>query len=153
MVKRGLRAGCPGAIITPLSRGSVWGAVELARSLTPSSPALTHGEGATGIAADVAIPSLEQLVASPTEQRNKRSLKLDTMPLSEAVEMMLDEDARVPRALLAERTDIVWIVKRIIAAFTNEARKVQPSVTMYPAMPKPSPATTMTRDHRLLRKR
>jgi len=36
MVKLGLRAGWPGALVAPLSRPSVWGAVELARSLTLS---------------------------------------------------------------------------------------------------------------------
>lgn len=121
LVKKGLRAGCPGAVMTPLSRGSVWGAVELARRLSPTSPALTQRKPVPA-AAELMIPSLEQLASSPTEQRNPRSGKLDTMPLAEAVSLMLDEDSRVPWALLEERADIVWVVEKIIAAFKAGGR-------------------------------
>ena len=122
LVKKGLRAGCPGAVMTPLSRGSVWGAVELARGLAPSFPALTHRKPAPAAAAGLIIPALEQLASSPTEQRNPRSGKLDTMRLADAVSLMLDEDARVPWALLEEREDIVWVVEKIIAAFKAGGR-------------------------------
>lgn len=36
--------------------------------------------------------------------------------------MMLKEDASVPKALLAERADIVWVVQKIIAAFRAGGR-------------------------------
>lgn len=123
MVKKGLSKGCPGSIMTPLSRSSVWGAVELARGLSlreTGVPPLLKSP-AKAVPATV-IPALEQLAASPTELRNPRSLKLDTMPLKDAVTMMLHEDAGVPQALLAERADIVWVVQKIIAAFRAGGR-------------------------------
>ena len=126
MVKKGLRAGCPGAIISPLSRSSVWGAVELARTLASESPpSKTRERKAPPVlqtSGTVSIPALSQLADSPTEQRNPRSLRLDTMPLSAAVDLMLSEDALVPDALRAERSDIVWTVGKIIRAFRNGGR-------------------------------
>ncbi len=122
MVQRGLRKGCPGSQVTPLSRASVWGAVELARGLTLSAAVPRRRRKPVAAVPGVVIPELAQLVESPTEQRNKRSEKLDTMPLGDAVTMMLDEDAKVPRALLAERADIVWVVQKIIAAFKAGGR-------------------------------
>ena len=122
LVAKGLRAGCPGAIMTPLSRSSVWGAVELARSLAlPDGQGVVSPQSISPIAETV-IPSLQQLAESPTEQRNPRSRKLDTMPLGDAVSLMLREDASVPGALLAERAGIVWVVQKIIAAFRAGGR-------------------------------
>jgi N-acetylmuramic acid 6-phosphate etherase len=125
MVKKGLRAGCPGAAVTPLSRSSVWGAVELARTrlATATSPAPRAKSGkATQTGGTVGIPALEQLAASPTERRNPRSMLLDTMPLPDAVDLMLTEDAGVPAALMGEREGIVWTVERIIRAFRRGGR-------------------------------
>jgi len=122
MVKKGLRAAWPGAMAAPLSRPGVWGAVALAR-LNAVAPSIAARRTRPAAAApDILIPALDQLVASPTEQRNPRSEKLDTMPLEDAVTLMLREDSRVPRALLAERTDIVWVVEKIIAAFKKGGR-------------------------------
>lgn len=123
MVRRGLRAGCPGAAVTPLSRDSAWGAVELARAFAEESAAVpTRIRPGANVAAPPAIPDLEQLAASPTEQRNPRSVRLDTMPLAGAVDLMLDEDRSVPEALRAERAGIVWTVEKIIRAFRQGGR-------------------------------
>ncbi len=126
IVRKGLRAGCPGATVTSLSRSSVWGAVELARCLAiipvPGPARRLKKPDNSRTPESVDIPALEQLAASPTEQRNPRSSKLDTMPLADAVDLMLSEDARVPPALLAERDDIVWTVEKIIRAFKNDGR-------------------------------
>ncbi len=125
MVKKSLRSCCPGAAVTPLSRNSVWGAVELARALMLREPVIAHRRGKAPVRkkSEAATgPSLEQLASSPTELRNPRSLHLDTMPLSAAVKLMLDEDAGVPAALMAEREGIVWTVERIIRAFRRGGR-------------------------------
>ncbi len=125
MVRRGLRKGCPGAAVTSLSRPSVWGAVELARALLRDGPDSISAKGRklrVRPQESVLIPALEQLVESPTERRNPASVHLDTMPLPDAVEMMLKEDAGVPGALLAEREGIVWTVERIIRAFQQGGR-------------------------------
>ena len=126
MVKKGLRAGCPGAVITPLSRSSVWGAIELARclALVPLPTRARRGKTSRPslTAETLNIPALDQLADSPTEQRNPRSVRLDTMPLAAAVDLMLDEDSRVPDALRAGRADIVWTVDKIIRAFRHGGR-------------------------------
>lgn len=122
------------AAITPVPRPSAWGAVELARSLARQHQ---DGDGKKTAAAtrapssaDTAVPiariaprlpetSLQALAASPTEQRNPRSTKLSSMPLGDAVKLMLDEESRVPAAILRERAAIVAVVEHIIAAFKN----------------------------------
>ncbi len=122
MVKKGLGKAWPGAMAAPLSRPSVWGAVELARRLATAPRSGSTRRKAVPRAKEILIPALDQLAASPTEQRNRRSEKLDTMPLRDAVKLMLDEESRVPRALLAECEDIVWVVEKIIAAFKRGGR-------------------------------
>jgi len=125
MVKKGLRAGCPGAVVTPLSRSGVWGAVELARCLALKEPDKTSKRNRPAVLA-ISEPGpgagLEQLAGSPTEQRNPRSMHLDTMPLPAAIDLMLSEEALVPGALRAESAAIVWTVKRVIRAFQNGGR-------------------------------
>src|SRR6478735_4965096 len=54
---------------------------------------------------------------SPTEQRNPRSLKLDRLSVSAAVELMLSEEAKVTRALLKKKpllTKAVTLVARAL---------------------------------------
>ena len=67
-------------------------------------------------------PSLAALALSPTEARNPRSDRLDSMPLPDAVSLMLEEEAGVPAALLRHRGDIVWVVKKIVASFKGGGR-------------------------------
>ncbi len=115
-VTRRIKARHPAARITPLARPSVHGAVVLAKSLPPrlmaSSPA---GEKAPG----PSIAPLTALMDSPTEKRNPRSLHLDTMPLGEAVDLMLSEESQVPQAIARERPVLVKVVEAIIHAFQN----------------------------------
>jgi N-acetylmuramic acid 6-phosphate etherase len=61
---------------------------------------------------------------SPTEQRNPRSRRLDRMPLGDAVELMLREDAGIPRALRAERKGIERAVRLAVAAFRGGGRLI-----------------------------
>jgi N-acetylmuramic acid 6-phosphate etherase len=68
------------------------------------------------VRASPVIP-LDVLQQSPTERRNPRSATLDTMPLARAVDLMLDEESRVPGAIAAERAAIVKVVRRVIDAF------------------------------------
>ncbi len=104
MVARLLRSHRRGCVVTVLKRESVWGAVELARRArekreTPTSarPARQPQFGFTAV---------ESLKASPTEQRNPRSMNLHRMSLHEAIKLMLDEDATIPGALRRETKSI-----------------------------------------------
>src|SRR5438105_2665552 len=123
------------AIVTPLKRESVWGAVQLARrhfqtgrarvpashdSLsTPRDPAAKPGPSRYG---EPFFPSLESLRLSPTEQRNPRSMNLDRLSIAEAIVLMLSEDERIPPAILAERKKIEQAVKLILRALKRGGR-------------------------------
>ncbi len=114
----------PNAVVAPLERPSAWGAIELARTAAAEaakppgrSRALGHEPVLAGLEP---VFSREVLVDSPTEQRNPRSAALDSMPLPAAVDLMLDEEASVPRSLATERAAIVWTVEQIVRAFKND---------------------------------
>ena len=104
------------AYVTPLARASVWGAVTLAKSLPPRRAV----PGAVRASPESSIAPLTALLDSPTEQRNPRSAKLDTMPLAKAVDLMLDEESKVPHAIGKERAALVKVVEAIIHAFQND---------------------------------
>jgi N-acetylmuramic acid 6-phosphate etherase len=113
------------AIVTPLKRESVWGAVQLAkRQLGVSGFKSQTGRPRISIAQpkDMALPSIESLELSPTEQRNPRSLNLDRASLMESIALMLGEDEKIPRAILAERRKIEQAVKLIVRSFKRGGR-------------------------------
>jgi N-acetylmuramic acid 6-phosphate etherase len=115
-VARHLRELWPGAAIIPLQRESAWGAVELARRLV-----------APVAVAPVKRPprmesSREKPPLSPTEGRHPRSSKLDTMPIANAITLMLTEEASVAKAILAERKSIEQTVRWIAKAFRKGGR-------------------------------
>lgn len=113
-----LLAAWPGATVAPLRRESVWGALELAKQ---------HFGSARDGGADV-VPFVESscvpvsLALSPTEERNPRSLKLDRMPLAEAVLLMIREEARAAPALESIRQEIERAVRMVVACFRRGGR-------------------------------
>jgi len=110
----------PRAVVTPLRRESVWGAVELARrkfglregalrlQRPPRPPARVTAEAG--------------LALSPTEERNPASTHLDRLPLSQAIDLMLREDSKIPAALRAERKRIQQAVELIVKSLKNGGR-------------------------------
>jgi N-acetylmuramic acid 6-phosphate etherase len=58
----------------------------------------------------------------PTEQRNPRSLKLDKLSVSDAVELMLSEEAKVTRALLGKRVLLAKAVNAVARTFRRGGR-------------------------------
>lgn len=64
----------------------------------------------------------EPATNSPTEQRNPLSLNLDKLPLRAAIKLMLSEDAKIPKAILAERGKIERVVRMIAQAFRRGGR-------------------------------
>jgi N-acetylmuramic acid 6-phosphate etherase len=125
-VKRKLRSALPQALVTQVEHGSAWGAVALAQSHAEGSGlvprAAQPAKHLPGLPVDHPAFSRELLLASPTEGRNPRSLKLSTMPLPAAVSLMLGEDATLPAALLKEKASIVQVIEHIIAAFQKGGR-------------------------------
>lgn len=132
-VSRQLRARFPKARMTPLRQPSVRGAVILARRLTPASnlmgvpsspgrvaPAPAHSPPRLAFQ-HLVLPSelsdLRVLAASPTERRHPRSMNLDRLPLERAVQLMLEEDARIPGVLQQDRRAIAAVAGKVAEAF------------------------------------
>ncbi len=59
---------------------------------------------------------------SPTEQRNPRSANLDRLSVGAAIELMLTEEARVTRVLLAKRAGLGRAVTLAARAFRRGGR-------------------------------
>jgi N-acetylmuramic acid 6-phosphate etherase len=125
----------PKAASARLPRESAWGAVELARQAVAEASAAQPGStapiGAIGAAtlssarrAGVRdeVPLVRSAKMSPTEQRNPRSMNLDTLPLLEAIELFLSEDAKIPRKLLGMSSKISLVVEAIVRAFKRGGR-------------------------------
>jgi N-acetylmuramic acid 6-phosphate etherase len=118
-LRRKLQQLRPGAKVIPLPREGVWGAVELARALPQrrSSRASSRSD-----AAPRPLPLVRSKQVSPTEQRNPLSMNLDTMPIADAVGLMLSEDATLPGKILRERRNIERVVSAIVRAFRRGGR-------------------------------
>jgi N-acetylmuramic acid 6-phosphate etherase len=108
-----------------LQRESAWGAVELARRQAGvrgqgtgirSQESGGRGQGIGISPAAEAIP-LSSLKESPTEQRNPRSMKLDRLSVSDAIKLMLREDAQIPAAILKEARAIEKTIDLIVRSF------------------------------------
>jgi N-acetylmuramic acid 6-phosphate etherase len=56
---------------------------------------------------------------SPTESRNARSTRLDSMPVADSVELMLNEEARVTRVLLKNKALLTRAVDLVTQAFRS----------------------------------
>ncbi len=134
-VSRLLRNRWPRATVTPLKREGAWGAVELARKqfqnsgaggLSSFGPLSSPKDLRAGLSpappGKRVLLSLESLHLSPTEQRNPRSGKLDKLSLDAAIRLMLLEDAKIPRALLAKRGEIARVVQWIVRSFRQGGR-------------------------------
>jgi N-acetylmuramic acid 6-phosphate etherase len=119
-VARRLRAKWPKCLITHVKRSSSWGAVELAKSLKPGA-LITNKRPLLPATLPADHPAFDRtlLQSSPTEQRNPRSIHLDTMPLPRAIELMLSEEEAVANALRRERAGIAWVVERVIESFKH----------------------------------
>ncbi len=130
-VARHLRRLWAGAAVVPLPREAAWGAVELARRMVEeeaqgseagaASAKATAARGQPGEGMGVRV-QVSSAGLSPTEERNPRSLKLDRLSVSQAVSLMLSEEAKVPQKLLAERHRLAWAVRAIVRAFRRGRR-------------------------------
>ncbi len=126
-VEESIRKRWKGAIVTPLKRDSVHGALALAQQALPLSSLKRSVAGIstkTSKRAETAGPlnSVASISLSPTEQRNPRSMTLDQMSTADAVELMLREDRLVTSALLAEREKIQKGVELIVGSFRRSGR-------------------------------
>jgi N-acetylmuramic acid 6-phosphate etherase len=119
-----IQASWPKAVILKQTRGGVFGAVELAKRLVSSEKALASSGKKTPARKTKAplSPIPRSSALSPTEQRNPLSTKLDELPIVEAVELMLSEDAKLPAAILPEKEKIAQVVAWAAKAFKRAGR-------------------------------
>jgi|TARA_B100001971_G_scaffold214914_1_gene255451 N-acetylmuramic acid 6-phosphate etherase len=109
-VSANIRRHWPKTEIIKLNRDGVWGAIELAQKLAT-------GNGEEKISdANITQP------LSPTEKRNPRSKDLDKLPIGKAIELMLSEEARGGKAVLAESKKIKHLVGWVAKALKGGGR-------------------------------
>lgn len=115
----------PNAVVTPLRRESVHGALALARRTFPAAgiakPAKPIRSPQPARPAND-LHNVASISLSPTEQRNLRSMSLDKLALDDAVELMLREDRYVTSALLADRAKIRKGVELVVRSFKRGGR-------------------------------
>lgn len=128
----------PNAIVVPLPVEGAWGAVELARRRFPVQVREVIGTEKKSMAGKAksqlanfsrkteaqsgnwAVP--ESSRTPPSEQRNARSIDLHKLPLLEAIDLMLTEEAKVLPALLAERKKFARAIQIVVQAFRRGGR-------------------------------
>jgi N-acetylmuramic acid 6-phosphate etherase len=109
----------PGSEVTRLSRPGTWGAIAMARQA-----------GAKSATANANAPveakptSWRPVESAPTEGRNPKSTGFAEMPLTEAIKLMLAEDATLPGKVLAESAHIEWTVDAVSRAFASGGRLI-----------------------------
>ena len=111
----------PGCVATQLGRESAWGAVELARSKVLGPGPKSQGLPSEAVLTPHSTPRTPHSL-SPTEQRNPRSMQLDKLPVADAIELMLSEDAKLPTAIRREAPKIERVVRKIVTAFKSGGR-------------------------------
>jgi N-acetylmuramic acid 6-phosphate etherase len=129
-VERTLKRLRGNAIVSPLRRESVHGAVALARRQFPviqgAEVAIRRPAGQQ--AGRPELKTTGQRVPRPgdvlssTELRHRRSMNLDRLSLGAAIRLMLDEDSKLPRAILNERQKIERGVRMIVRSFERGGR-------------------------------
>ncbi len=114
----------PRASVTHLQRESVCGALELAVEHFGGGRDLPKA----GAIQQVKLQERETALLpvsrglSPTEQRNPRSTKLDRLPLSKAITLMIQEEGKVADALMKERRKIETAIKMVVSTFRRGGR-------------------------------
>lgn len=113
----------PGSQVSVLQREGAWGAVAMARELWKRRGRRAKPERPEKVKRfKLAQQRVGKVQLPITELRNPRSAHLDTMPLSSAIRLMLSEDARIPAAILSQRTEIEQAVQYIVRAFERGGR-------------------------------
>jgi len=125
-VSRLIRVARPAATFERLETPGAAGAARMARDAwrlrathpQPPGPGLFQTPTRPATPSPVPTPT----ATSPTEQRHPRSRHLDHMPLGDAIDLMLDEDARIPEAIRSEKPRIARAITRIHRALASGGR-------------------------------
>ena len=140
---RTIRERWPKALVRPLERESVWGAVVMAREVwlarnAPGSPVLPKARMRSSqrnppiaalprstVQSSVWIPRSAAL--SPTELRNPRSKGLDRMPLKQALHCLWSEEKRGIQTLLSDagvHRGVLGLVRSVARALKRGGRLI-----------------------------
>ncbi len=123
-ISRRLRAALPGCLVESLARDSAWGAVALARralsAAVDSRPASVRSTPRKPVPVPAPIPTSTQL--SPTERRNPRSARLDRLPLTEAIDLMLSEESTVPGVIRGHSRQIARLIRKVATQLDRGGR-------------------------------
>jgi len=135
----------PNAVLTPLDRASTWGAVELGRKALTSGvtchivginkkgePEIKCTSNSEQNPLLKASSSKEQVlkslwkptIISPTEQRNPRSEKLSSLPLTDAIDLFVEDVKGVPDVIASTGQEIEWVIEKVIQAFEQGGRLI-----------------------------
>lgn len=127
-VGRLIRAARPAAILERLETPGAAGAARMARDAwrlrattpQPPTPNPLQTPDPTPPAPPSPVPT--PTATPPTEERHPRSRHLDRMPIGDAIDLMLDEDARIPEAIRSEKPRIARAITRIHRALASGGR-------------------------------
>jgi N-acetylmuramic acid 6-phosphate etherase len=116
--------------VEKLKRESVWGAIALAKNLLPvhqgaATPSLPPGvipAAESSPPSDATPVPLSSLAKSPTELRNPKTMLLDTMPLDEAIQLLVEENEVAVQAVLQRKEELRWLIEKTVAAFQSGGR-------------------------------
>ncbi|WAC19279.1 N-acetylmuramic acid 6-phosphate etherase [Luteolibacter sp. SL250] len=102
-----------GSQVVKLVGEGVQGALALARALPVrekiSTPPLARESGP--------LIALSQMASAPTEWRNPRTMELDSMPLADAIGLLIEENAAAVDALKPHAADLEWMISHTVEAF------------------------------------
>ena len=117
-IRRTIRKSRPNAEVTPLSKPGVLGALQLALQLVETSHprAIAPKARRTFESTQASVVPVQQSI-SPTELRHPKSMNLDQLSVEQSIDLMLDEDSRLPEAIRVEKGKIAQVVRWITAAF------------------------------------
>jgi len=109
----------PGSEVVRLARPGTWGAIAMARQAgTQAEPK------SVATPTEAKSTSWRPVASAPTEGRNPKSAGFAEMPLADAIQLMLAEDATLPGKILAESTHVAWTVEAVTKAFASGGRLI-----------------------------
>ncbi len=136
-VGRQIRARWPKALVRPLERESVWGAVVMAREVwlalnAPGSPVAPRARSKPSRTShsSTARPTIwipRSTGLSPTEHRNPRSKGLDRMPLKQALKCLWNEEKRGIQTLLSDpgvHRGVLGLIRSVVRALGQGGRLI-----------------------------
>ena len=120
-VVREIKSRWPEASAAPLKGESAWGAVVLAAREFQRTDSVLSSK-ASPPRRRISNRKSRNSILSPTEKRNPKSANLDRLSVSDAIDLMLSEDKRLPAAIAKEKRGIERVIREVTKAFKSGGR-------------------------------